>query len=141
MPVASRASSFALRSVSSPTTTGVPPVASMPSTTASQSYVSSSRMPWATLCGSSSHGHMNSDAVAGRVGDRVGVAAARLDEVVGALQRPRAAGLHRVDARRRVDGAERDRLGEAVDACARERAAADLHDEPRRSGRSSAASS
>jgi len=61
MPVAARPSSFASSSVASSTTTGRPPLASVPRTMASQSYVSSSRIPPATLWGSCSQGHMNAE--------------------------------------------------------------------------------
>src|SRR6266542_2331516 len=60
IPVSANASSLASSNVGSSTTTGEPPVSSMARTTATQSYVSSSRMPWATEWGASSHAHMKS---------------------------------------------------------------------------------
>src|SRR5207253_845354 len=61
IPVADRASSLAFTRVGSSTTIGSPPLSNSPATTSYQSYVSSSRIPVATLFGSSSQGHMNSD--------------------------------------------------------------------------------
>src|SRR3989304_1457397 len=111
MPVVEPATSFASTSVASSTTIGCPPVSSIASTTASQSYVSSSRMPWAMLRGSASPGHMNS-------------------QRWGAREWPPSASLDRVEPRQPLDRAERPCLAEGLAAGGRQRAATDLDDHP-----------
>ena len=75
-----------------------------------------------------SHGHMNAARCARRVG--AGRRGASHDASIGALERPRAFGLHGVDPRAVPDRAERaaPRSRPAAHG-ARERAAADLHDD------------
>ena len=108
--------------------------ASIPATTACQSYVSSSRIPWATLCGASSHGHMKSGRWRAANASAASIvspdADARGHAFVGSRERERAARLDGVEPRRVDVDAGGAGVGEAGDHRRGERAAADLDHDP-----------
>ncbi len=95
-------------------------------------------MPCATLWGSSSHGHMNSDlCVAAYASAATGARSlpapdgnARRDALERAAQRPRAKGLHGVNAGRLRQRVEGDRLPDPLNARAGQGPATHLDHEP-----------